>query len=323
MDGQAGRLEAALREAAGWHAAESVDALARSVCGSLAALIPADGFGWNEVDLAVSAVRVVVFPDDYFAGARMDVLDQLIHENPIVRHVSQTGNSGSLAFSDLVSARDYHRLELYADFYGPLGVEDQLATIVDVGEGSIVGIALNRPRRSFTAGDRQLLELLRPHIAAAYRATLDRTEARSRLSALERGLDAAGVALVSLATDGTPTPLSPSAHRLVREWFGDRPPAPGRYERDSATLVVRRADLDPPLLLLEQRRLDVDPERARRLGLTRRQSEILSLAARGLTNNDIAHQLYLSERTIQKHLQLAYERLGVRNRVEAVRRALG
>ena len=52
--------------------------------------------------------------------------------------------------------------------------------------------------------------------------------------------------------------------------------------------------------------------------LSRRQLAILDLVAEGLTNLQIAHRLGYSESTIGHDLVLAYERLGVRNRDDAV-----
>ena len=48
-------------------------------------------------------------------------------------------------------------------------------------------------------------------------------------------------------------------------------------------------------------------------------SEMLALVADGLTNRAIADRLYLSPRTVQKHLEHAFARLGAHNRIEALR----
>jgi DNA-binding NarL/FixJ family response regulator len=53
--------------------------------------------------------------------------------------------------------------------------------------------------------------------------------------------------------------------------------------------------------------------------LTSRQREVLNLVAEGLTNAQIAEQLFLAECTIKQHLRAAYKLLGVRNRTGAVR----
>ena len=50
--------------------------------------------------------------------------------------------------------------------------------------------------------------------------------------------------------------------------------------------------------------------------LTKREQEVATLAARGLTSRDIAETLVVSTRTVENHLQRAYEKLGVRSRVE-------
>ncbi len=52
-------------------------------------------------------------------------------------------------------------------------------------------------------------------------------------------------------------------------------------------------------------------------GLTGRESEILSLLARGFSNREMADQLVLSPRTIERHLENLYRKTGARNRAEA------
>jgi DNA-binding NarL/FixJ family response regulator len=56
--------------------------------------------------------------------------------------------------------------------------------------------------------------------------------------------------------------------------------------------------------------------------ITSRQLEILLLAARGLSNRQIANSLILSEGTVNRHLANLYRRIGVSSRGEAVQKAL-
>jgi DNA-binding NarL/FixJ family response regulator len=83
----------------------------------------------------------------------------------------------------------------------------------------------------------------------------------------------------------------------------------------SADPVRGNAIISMPRALLQ--RLDEGPG-----GLTGRQTEIVVLAARGLSNSEIAGELFISEATVKRHLANVYEELGVRSRNEAVRRAL-
>jgi DNA-binding NarL/FixJ family response regulator len=59
----------------------------------------------------------------------------------------------------------------------------------------------------------------------------------------------------------------------------------------------------------------------RELGLSGRESEILALLPSGLTNKQLAAQLFVSENTIKTQLRHLYAKLGVKNRVQASTRA--
>ncbi len=56
--------------------------------------------------------------------------------------------------------------------------------------------------------------------------------------------------------------------------------------------------------------------------LSDRESEVLAMAARGLSNKMIARELSLSDRTVQVHLSNIFGKLGVASRTEAVITAL-
>jgi DNA-binding CsgD family transcriptional regulator len=58
------------------------------------------------------------------------------------------------------------------------------------------------------------------------------------------------------------------------------------------------------------------------IALTKRELEVATLAARGLTSREIAETLVVSTRTVENHLQRAYEKLGVSSRA-ALAEALG
>jgi DNA-binding NarL/FixJ family response regulator len=82
--------------------------------------------------------------------------------------------------------------------------------------------------------------------------------------------------------------VAPSATRRLIERFLDTDPAPRRHP---------------------DQRLD---------GLTEREREVLALMARGLSNAEIAGELYLSEGTVKTHVSHLLGKLGLRDRVQAV-----
>ena len=72
---------------------------------------------------------------------------------------------------------------------------------------------------------------------------------------------------------------------------------------------------------LRQTKVEPTGERALDL-LTKREITILKMAARGMSNNDIAQELHLSVRTIESHLGSIFNKLGVGSRTEAVIQAM-
>ncbi len=63
-----------------------------------------------------------------------------------------------------------------------------------------------------------------------------------------------------------------------------------------------------------------DMARQQSLGITARELEILTLVARGLSNREIATQLFVSENTVKTHCARAFDKLGAARRTQAVQR---
>jgi len=54
------------------------------------------------------------------------------------------------------------------------------------------------------------------------------------------------------------------------------------------------------------------PGRLRALGVTEREADVLRLVARGLSNREIAGAMFLSPRTVEKHVERLLAKTGVR-----------
>jgi LuxR family maltose regulon positive regulatory protein len=100
---------------------------------------------------------------------------------------------------------------------------------------------------------------------------------------------------------------------LTRLW-GDssrRPLLSGVLARSSDSALARSLGLDDFAL-------DASESTS---GLSPRESEVLGLIAHGLTNREIARQLFISEGTVKVHVGNVLEKMGVRSRTEAAIRA--
>jgi DNA-binding NarL/FixJ family response regulator len=64
-----------------------------------------------------------------------------------------------------------------------------------------------------------------------------------------------------------------------------------------------------------------DPARREALGITKRELEILTLIAEGLSNREIAERIFVSENTVKTHSSRLFEKLNARRRTQAVQLA--
>jgi DNA-binding CsgD family transcriptional regulator len=298
-------------------------------------LVPCDLVGYNEVDTATGQTLVVLDPEDAMFEGIEEVLGRLAHQHPLIARQA-AGDMSTRAISDYLSVRRFHRLELYDELYQRIGAEDQIA--FGLPGPVVIGIAMNRSRRSFTERDRSLLEMLRPHLAQAHRHALARERAGALLGAMKEGIDAAGAGVMLLDSNGQVHHESSAARELLRryfhgasgmpvalaEWVADGPgSAPLEVEGERGRLTVRLLNgREPSVLLLEERRHGPHVEKLLALGLTNREAEVTRLVALGHTNHQIADELVVSRQTVRKHLERIYAKLGVHSRAEAACRAL-
>ncbi len=105
-----------------------------------------------------------------------EVFARYAHEHPVIRH-HQTSDGSPTAISDLISAEELHGLDLYREVFARVGAEDQLSFALPSPPGKMIGVAMNRGQRGFSDRDRELIELIRPHLSQAFRDARDRPPA--------------------------------------------------------------------------------------------------------------------------------------------------
>lgn len=76
-----------------------------------------------------------------------------------------------------------------------------------------------------------------------------------------------------------------------------------------------------PVIKKEPVQKEIDPGQVNKLGLSRREYEILQLINEGLSNQQIADKLFVSENTVKKHVSNLFLKLDVQRRTEAIKKA--
>lgn len=212
-------------------------------------------------------------------------------------------------------------------------------------DGRLVG-TLNFARRPsqppFGPRDLEAVDLAARHVSRALTcgALVERAEKRARR--LEQALHRLPVPVAITAGQEEPF-LNQAARRLLSEVDGPhrphlppltaergqphrrvahRPPSP----QDGAAVGVRSLllnEADQSQLHLLWSSAATPPWSEAAAVLSPRERELVNLLAQGLRNTDLAQRLGISVNTVKQHLKRLFHKLGVRNRAEAVTRALG
>ena len=269
---------------------------------SLRTLIGSDVASYSELDRVgerVLAGQSVGDLDGDDPGE--DVFWALRHEWPTCSYEDRTLDFGVHKLTDFVATRDLKRLQIYNDLFRPWRVEHEISVGLPakLTHTKLFLFFTGPDRPDFDERERTILELLRPHLIRHHQHLHMRRRAAAALAALETS----DQPLILLDAHGRAEFATPRARRLLSSYGFD-------LGDISHIDPLRVRSIHSDVLLLEERRP---------LGLTPREREILTLVAEGRTNAQIAAALWISPATVGKHLENAYARLGVTNRIAAIR----
>lgn len=304
-------------------------------------------------DLAHGRRTVVSRPSRAIAPAEIDCFNRFFEEHPLVRYHGTHRAGGTWRISDSVAFTDFRRTGLYNEYYRMIGIDHAMAMPVVNSDDLLVSIVLNRRGRDFADRDRRLLDALRRPVAGLFRAARALAEARTSAAELFElvvhgdwcalVVDAAGrireatpgaTGRLARFLPGEPARVGARLPAAVAAWLaGERdslrglaatPRAPLRLERPGRAVEIHAVQGlggsgRVALLFRDAGAPDLDADPATR-SLSAREREILEWLAKGKSNADIGAILGISARTVQKHLEHVYAKLGVESRLAAANR---
>jgi DNA-binding CsgD family transcriptional regulator len=351
--------EGARRALAAFHAIAEEDRVAPAFVSHtldrLAELVGSDLTTLSLCDLERQRRTVVSRSGEAVSAADRATFDRYFRDHPLVRYHSTHPRGPTQRITDCMSTAAFRRSPVFADYYRRIGIDHVMALPLRIDAANVVSVVFNRRRTDFADGERALADVLRRPLAALYRGIAAREEARRAQESLETMAARAGWQRARVSEGGCVADVSAETARLLRRFFGEplraNAEAPAillewlrqrsrhwgleSSRRESmGPLVIRRGGArltihfiaDPvrpergELLMLEE--IDaVTPQALVVLPLTRREREVLAILAAGKTNDDIGTMLAISPRTVQKHLEHIFEKLGVETRTAAAMRA--
>lgn len=87
-------------------------------------------------------------------------------------------------------------------------------------------------------------------------------------------------------------------------------------------IVLSRKLFAKTVLVNQRQPLVINHDQLLQSGISKREAEILLLIHEGLSNQQIADKLFVSENTIKKHISNIFQKLQVERRTEAIKKAL-
>jgi DNA-binding CsgD family transcriptional regulator len=276
--------------------------------------------------------------------------------HPLYQHFLQTRDGRAQRITRIMTSSRFQQYCSSSEFVRQLGGKYQMGIFFAAGPTVVTTVLLTRSERDFSERERALLNMIYPHLVQAFRHAASLTRLHSDVEALFEKLEGPTSSVIVLSADGrvkrwteqakrwiaqycrTPFPAAPD--RLpdcFSEWYqrqlaavaqqtlAPSPRDPLIVEKNARQLLVQLIPdhfRDEHLLLLSEKGSQATWSSLAEYGLTPRELEVLAWVTKGKTNPEIAQILGMSARTVQKHLEHVYQKLGVETRTNATVRAL-
>lgn len=313
-------------------------------------LISSQSSSYNEIDLCTGTARVFYEPDAVrkLAEEMKPRFWEFRHQHPLMARYEAGLDEGVHKISDFIREEDLIKTDLYREVLSKLGVIDCLSFVLESSSRFKIFFAINSDK-IFTERDRAVAILLQPHLIQGFENAQAFTHAQA-LTLMDRrahvvegdyGVILAGQSgkiiyanplgsehLAAIFPGSLQEHLPGTIFQEIlqsKEQSSLQPHLPLEIVREDKIYLIRFAQPDEGHWLLVTRCVQSDyilKRLVNSLELTERQCQVVLWLAHGKTNEEIGMILGLSDRTVAKHLQRIFERLGVENRHAAILQVL-
>lgn len=330
------------------YAVRDLESFYQSLFTVIQSIIPCEYCSINDIDLKTNLFLKVIASSqdrDSVIKKNFPVLNAHCHEHPLF---PKCYSGDVIKITDFASINEFKGMAIYNEYYRNLDIETQITFAIPLTRGKISLFAVSRKNSDFSERDRLILTLLRPHLIISLRNVTELGHIRLENDLLKRGAETKRQGVLMLHQDGTVITISELAGEMLDTYFaaplaeGDQlPPALVQWIESETCLsqLVQQVERAPFVVEKNGKRLTIelrhdfttcgrilvcsesDPatklRRLHQYELSSRQIETLLWLAKGKTNAEIAVILNISRRTVEKHLEHIFAKLGVETRAAA------
>ena len=284
----------------------------------------------------------------------LPVFEKHVLENPLVPKLFRRDPVlPASRISDAAPLQEYRKTTIYNEFYRKIGADFQLACGLSTRKSPYLALAMNREGQDFTDDEVFILEVLRLHMQQALDISNALESSTQTISSLMSAIQRDGRGIVcfdgeyrvlfatSMAEECAealfhcrpqPGHLLPCALRDCVEKLRQpgllsnlKPRDPLVFSREDGSSVCLKLAFDPERcnhsLIFERESYLFEPRQLKPLGLSLRETDVTFWVLRNKTNWEIGQILHISSRTVEKHVERIFSKLGVNNRQHLVSKA--
>jgi DNA-binding CsgD family transcriptional regulator len=308
-------------------------------------LVPVDSASVNRF-IPPDKLTAVVFPENVATPEQISLVGRYSYQSPYAYYLATQDASWKMT-TDFMPMEDYRKLDFHRLALKPLGANYQLGGLLMLMDQTAHMITLHRTHTNFTEREREIVNMLHPHLVTSYINAIIHTRAGNSTAQIKAVMETAPGAYGCFDASGKVAWFQEKAEACLREFFpseamhqefiphrvqelvlesmreGSTPKQLTQTKGDEILVICLGASPVGGWIMRLERKPRTPLPRFRPLPqLSKRKNEVAKWMVEGKRNAEIAAILSLSPRTVEKHVSEILTALNAENRASAILAAM-
>ena len=325
-----------------------IDSHSRVMLEVINELVPSDSIALQKASMQnPTEFSAVTLPEVHTTKEQQALIIKYAHQSPFTPYFLATLDPRWKKVTDFIPFDEFQKTEIYRLALSPIGIKHQLFCFLGVFNGTLHAFVTNRADKEFTERDREVLNLIHPHLLNSFINACAYSNAQNSIQQMRAAMETAPGAFGYFNQQGQLVWLQKRAEEWLKAffsnetWVDEKVPhtvrqminrsaqennSPQQIEKNNTTerltICLGASPVGGWVIRLERFPL-IPPSHFRPLPqLSDRKNEVLKWMVEGKRNAEIATILNLSTRTVENHVQEILRELMVENRATAIVRVM-